>query len=326
MRKITSIFLVTILALALLCGCGDIKSEKSIAIGNQTFNLFNTGNCIKYSDWIIYSRPKLLFSNEINYKQNMQQGIYKYNITTGQTIQLSKYDGSYFNIINDKLIYLNEFNQIYYIDINTLEDNWISGVDSADALYVQDNMVFYRDANGNNIYKCDSKGGNKELVAEYTISDFQVVDNDIYYIDQQTSNLKKRNIETGETNTIIPELIESFFIYDKSIIFMFDQNIYCYNLENNTTDLVQENCGFRFVLKDDIIYYISEKNKINSVNYKTKELSTIFEAESDISSLQLYDNVLTYSYVDIDLLSRTARTKLCYIDLKNIKEIIVPFN
>ena len=271
------------------------EPEISNTYGNEIFNMTSYGdNFIKYNDWIIFSNGTTF----MNYSSNIKDGIYKYNMKTGQLIRLYDNNGFCLNIKNNDLYFCTKYGDVYSINLNSLGDDWISEIDDASYLSIYNNSIFYTNSNGNNVYKSTSLGG--KLVAEYIEGKFQIYNNYIYYIDAQSHNLFKKSITNTkeEAINIINESIDEFYVKDDMIIYsnQTNTNIYVYNYNSNTTELLGENAFSNFVLSSDKLYFYSDtKQALIEININTKEETIILDNIENINRLQLFDNFIFYT-------------------------------
>ena len=238
--------------------------------------------------------------------------------------------GYCFNIFESKLVYIDKFNEIQIIDIDSLEKERIAFINNsnyeANYLLVHNGFVYYRDNNGDNIYKTDFKGKEKTLIAEYTTGDVQIINNEIYYISANTNNLYKKDImNEQEPIKVIEDAIMQFFVKDKNIIYIYNNNLNIYNIENNTKEILKENVTSNFTINENNIYvYISESKNILEINIENKMQMPIVEnIEKDIFRLQMFNDNIYYSYssgypyVKYDLYSlNTNEKKIEKIDIR----------
>ncbi len=300
--------------------------------GNQIFNLTSyTDNFIKYGDWLIFSNGNSEVLNKT--VSNFKEGIYKYNLKTKQVIRLSEYDGFSFNILANKLYYISKFNDINYIDLDTLDSEriaWISGnTYEATDLFICDNYLYYREKNGKNIYRTTLSGDTKNLVAEYTEGNFQIYDNYIYYIDANSHKLNMRKINTDTVETLIDETISSFYYNDNKIIYKVADELKSINLVDKSISTIKDGVTSNFVVNDNYIYfYLSSEKSIIKISIDNQLEEPILEnVENDIYRLQLFDGVLYYSNRKTDgLFSANISTTLYYIDINNKTQEKLQFN
>lgn len=317
-------FFITLFGICLIRYLNINRNENNNMYGNEIFNLTSyTDNFIQYGDWII-------FSNGVSEVQNIrvsnfEEGIYKYNIQTGQVIRLSKGDGICFNIMKNRLYYINKFNTICFIDLETLKSDsisWINGENyNATDLLICDSHLYYREKNGQNIYRTNSSGSNKDLIVEYTEGNFQIYDNFIYYIDVASSNLKKKTCSSSDLPTqLIDEKISSFYYKNNGIIYTVGNELKVFNMQDNSKVTLKKDITSNFVINDSYIYMYSSKTKcIIRLNIEDKSEEIIVKnVKNDIYRLQIYINNLYYSNRQVNgLWSPYATTSLYRINLNN---------
>lgn len=294
------------------------EPEFSNTYGNEIFNMVSCGdNFIKYNDWIIFSNGTTF----MNYSSNIKDGIYKYNMKTGQLIKLYKYNGFCLNIKNDNLYFCTEHGNVYSVNLKSLADDWVSEIDGASYLSIYNNSIFYTNPNGNNVYKSTSLGG--KLIAEYVEGAFQIYNDYIYYIDAQSHNLFKNSITNTkeESLNVINESIDEFYVKDNIIIYsnQTDKNVYVYNYITNTTETLCENTFSNFVLNNNKLYFYSDtKQALIEIDINTKEEIIILDNIENINRLQLFDNFIFYTRSKAK--HPNVTTSLYYIDINNKKE------
>ena len=270
------------------------KIEETV-YGNEPYNMTSyNNNILQYENWIIFSNGSIALNAYIS---NFKDGIYKYNIETGQVIQLYNSNGYCLNLIDESLYFSTKFNDVYKININSLEEKWISSIDSS-YLFVNDKNIFYRDPNGNNIYKTNLKGENKELIAEYTENEIQIDGDYIYYLDAQNYNLFKKNIKTKEIAKIIDETISNFYVTANKVIYKSKETLKILNCEQGTTEILKEGITSNFTFNNNKVYMYTSNNKsIVELNLENRQEQIIIEnLEKDIYRLQMYNDNLYYSY------------------------------
>lgn len=308
------------------------KKELVNKSGNESFNMTGfSNNFMKYGDCIIFSNGNLALNAEVS---NYEDGIYKYNIKTGQVIQLSTSNGYCLNLRNSTLYYISTTGQINTVNVDTLEKNWISGIGNANYLLIYDDYVYYRDSNGNNIYRTnDMHGNNKQLIAEYSDGDIQIKNNYIYYLDAQNLNLFKKSIDDlkEEESKIIDESISQFYCIDDKIVYLSDNQLKVYNMQDGSSEiLVEKNIASNFVIKDrNVYFYLSDDKSLNKLDLDTLEVSEISSNLNEIYRLQLFDNYIFYYDSENNssiFTGLTIKTLLYYIDLTDNKQEELYFN
>ena len=304
-KIIIVIFVLVLLLISILIINIQSKTRKNDNIGNiygnETFNLTSyTDNFIQYNDWIIFSNGVSTVLNKT--VSNYKEGVYKYNLKTGQVIQLTSRDGYSFNIIGNRLYYINKYNGICYVNLDTLESNEITRIDNsnykATDMFICDNYIYYREQNGQNIYRTNFSGSSKNLIAEYTTGNFQIYDNFIYYIDAKSFTLiKKEIINNSEPIQLTDEKISNFNYKDNKIVYIVGSELKMLNIDDNSTTILKQGITSNFVINDKDIYtYAADIKSIIKVNIEDKTEEIIVDnIEKDINRLQLYNGILYYS-------------------------------
>ena len=304
----------------------NVSKAPANIYGNETFNLTAyADNFIKYGDWLIFSNGVSTVLNST--VSNIEEGIYKYNFKTGQVIELDAYDGNCFNLVGDTLYYISKFNEIKYINLNTLDFeyiSWINGDDyKATDLLICDNYLYYRDKNGQNIFKTDLQGKEKQLIAEYAENKYQVYNNFIYYIDVNSSNLYKKDITNNDSPVkAIDEKVSQFYYKNDNILYITENNLKLLNTIDNTTVILKQGISSNFTMNNNLIYmYLSDSKSIIEYNIDNKSEKIILEnIENDINRLQFFDNTLYYSYRKANgLFSNNVTTNLYSINISGKK-------
>lgn len=302
---IYSVILIGITTMVVTSKSNGTSAKKNnkvedIIPGNSICNLTSyNNNIIKYGNWLIFSTG-VEFDNGLY--SNSLEGIYKYNLDNGQVISLSDYNGSNFNIYENKLYYLNEFGDIYTIDFaNNDKSDWIAFINhsSYDASYllVYGKDVYYTDSNGNNIYKTDLSGNKKILVAEYTTGPFQIVDGYIYYRENQSCKLYRKDLDSdASSEIIIEEAIGDFYIENGKIYYKLGDTLKSYDFTSKDTKTLIDNITSNFIIDKGNVYYYSSKSKaIEQYNTENSEKKKLVEnLQKDIYRIQGYDNMLFY--------------------------------
>lgn len=221
-------------------------------------------------------------------------GIYKYNLETGQLIRIYEYNGYCLNLVGNTLYFCNEYNQIYHVNIDSLENWWFSNM-QASYLIAYDKNIYYRDPNGNNIYKTDFNGNTKELIAEYTEGDIQIDDGHLYYLDAKDFNLYRTSIKSKEKEKIIDETISNFYKFNNKFIYKSKGIIKSFDIENNSTEIIKENIESNFVLNNNNIYVHDYANdNIIKINIETKEEEIVKNNVEKVYRFQSFYNNIYY--------------------------------
>ena len=298
--------LIVIIILSIILLLGSIvfvlffKKEKSEQInknvyGNKIYNMTSySNNIIKYGDWIIYSNGDNLKNTRIT---NYEDGIYKYNMKTGQVVKLYNSNAYCLNLIENELYYCVTTEQIYKVNLDTLESEWIDEFNDVSYLSIYNNTIFYRSSNGGNIYSASLDGKNQKLVVEYTINEFQIYNGFIYYIDATTNNLFKKNIRNNDENPIkiTNNKISNFYINNENLVYSSSNKLFVYDLYNNTSEELVDNVTSNFIYENNKLYFYSASNKsIIELDLISKQKNIISELTNDIYRLQYYDNYLFY--------------------------------
>lgn len=298
---VVSIVLLVILIIGALTWkkyIADGKKEEVVnRSGNESFNVTGTTyNFIKFDDWIVFSAgPQALGAGVLNFGE----GIYKFNMQTGQVIKLDDYAGICFNIWGKNLYYIsNVDSNIKRINLDTLETDWIPSIET-NYILLNNDYIYYRDVNGDNIYRINNlEGENKRLVAEYTEGDIQILDGYIYYIDAQTHNLFKKSVENlqEEEVKLIDENVSQFYSIGDKIIYLVENNIKQFSVSDGSSDtLIKDDITSNFVVKDNkVYYYSSEDSSLCEIDVETKEKVDKVENLEEMYRLQLYDNYIFY--------------------------------
>lgn len=298
------------------------RKNQSNEYGNEIYNMTSyNNNFLQYGDWIIFSNgsvPK--YTSIVNYKD----GIYKYNIKTGQVIKLYDYNGYCLNIEKNNLYFCTEYNLLYKVDLDSLEHNWISDIE-ASYLLIYNGTIFYRNPNGNNIYE-RNPSRNSKLIAEYTEGEFQIYDDYIYYIDAQTHNLLKKSIKNTEElpSKIVNEQINNFYVKDNKIIYISKENLKIYNCESQTNEVIKESVCSNFVLKDNNIICALNQSQIIEVDMSTRKETILKDKIKNIYRLQSFDDNIFY-YQSIGK-SPIISTQLYYLNIESKKQEILNFS
>lgn len=284
--------------------------------GNQIFNMTSySNNILKYGNWVIFSNGIVPLNTKIT---NYKEGIYKYNIKTGQVIKLYDYNGYCLNLKDDDLYFCTTHGQIYNVNLESLKYNWLSDIKDVSYLLVYNDNIYYRTSNGNNIYSATISGNNQKLVAEYTSDEFQVYNGYIYYIDSNSNNVLKKSIQNTEENPvkIIEEKVINFYIVNDKIIYSSENKINLYDLNNNTEEKLVEDVSSNFIFNNNKLYFYSEnKRSIIESDINTKQENSILENLDKVYRLQNYDNYIFYY-------NTTGKypymsTQLYYLDINN---------
>ena len=303
----------------------DKEVEKKVAFGNEIYNMTSyNDNIIQYKNWIIFSTGAKsgVFSNKL-------EGIYKYNINNGQVICLSDYNGSNFNIIGDTLYYINEFGQIYNVNLETNGgEDWIAwiGEDTYKAanLLMYGDDIYYTDSNGYNIYKTDKQGYKKDLIAEYTTGAFQIHDDYIYYRENETCKLYRKNIKNdSESELVLNEAIICYYVVEDKIIYRVGDTLKIYNILNNEENTIINNITSNFAFDKNCIYfYSSEAKAIKQYDIENgKEKNLIDNIENDIYIIQMYDNNIYYK-----INTYASRAEIYYYNIQENKVSTIDLN
>lgn len=297
----------------------SVEPELSNTYGNEIFNMTSYGdNFVKYNDWIIFSNGTTF----MNYSSNIKDGIYKYNMKTGQVIKIYDYNGYCLNIKNNDLYFCTSSGSVYSVDLNNLVNDWVAGIENASYLSIYNGSIFYTNSNGNNVYKFTSLGD--KLISEYIDGEFQIYNNYIYYIDAQSHNLFKKSIANTKEEAIkvINESIDEFYVKNDMMIIYSNQtnkNIYVCNYTTNTTETLGENTFSNFVLSNDKLYFYSDTEQaLIGIDINTKEETIILDNIENINRLQLFDNFIFYTRSKAKY--PNVSTSLYYIDINNRKE------
>lgn len=335
-KKIGILFIIIVIISALaiiLFYLSNKTNTVDVIVGNESYNMTGIrNNFIKYGDWLIFSNgaEEFLDAKISNY----EDGIYKYNTKTGQVIQLSTSNGYGFNLRNSTLYYISQYGNINTVNLDSLETDWIMNVNDVNYLLIYDDYVYYRDSNGNNIYRInDMNGSNKRLIAEYTDGDIQIKDNNIYYLDAQNFNLFKKSIDdlSEETSKIIDESISQFYCLDDRILYLSNNQLKEYSMQDGSIKvLVENNIDSNFVVKDKKAYFYSLNDMcLKEIDIDTLEVKEILNDLDEIYRLQLYDNYIYYYDSESSnsiFTGRTIKTSLYYIDLTDNKQNNLNFN
>ena len=270
------------------------ESTQPPSYGNEAYNMTSySNNVLQYGNWIIFSNGSTVLYSK---SSNFNDGIYKYNIETGQVIELYDYNGYCLNLINDTLYFITTNNLVYKVNINTLEEKWLSNIE-ASYLLVYNDQIFYRDSNGNNIYKTNLERSTKELIAEYTDSVIQIDGDYIYYLDAQNFNLFKKNLKTQESTKIIEEFVSNFYVKDNKIIYIANGNLKILDCEQNVVEILKEGISSNFTFSNNNVYmYISDSNSIIELNIENKQEQIIKDNLEKIYRLQMYNDNIYYYY------------------------------
>lgn len=327
-KKIVIILVIVISLLIVTISSILIKTTKSNIVnnvyGNEIFNLTSyTDNFIQYGDWLIFSNGvSTVLNKTVN---NYDEGIYKYNTVTGQVVKLSDYDGGCFNLIGNSLFYVSKFNSINYINLDSLKSSTISWINNenykATDLLICDGYLYYRESNGQNLYRTTVSGQSKKLVAEYTKGNFQIYDNFIYYIDANFNTLKKKSCVLDDSPIqIVDEKISNFYFKDNKIIYTVGNDLKILNMTDNSINTIKNGITSNFIIHNNNIYmYISESKRIISLNLEDKSEDVILDnIDKDITRLQFFDNNLYYSNRQVNMLwSSYATTTLYYVNIND---------
>lgn len=314
-----------------------IEQNAKNECGNETYNMTDYHNNIfQYEDWIIFSKGNDSYYNSIiNYKD----GVYKYNIKTGQVIKLYDDNGYNFNIKGNVLYFLSN-SSIRCINLVTLESNWV-GFIKANYLLIYNKYIYYRDDNGNNIYRIKNMDDshNKKLIAEYTTRDIQIYNDYIYYIDANSFDLLKKSIkDTNDTPIkVIDETddvqIQKFYVSNDKIIYITiddnnDISLKIYNSKFQTKELIEksfsDSISANFVLSDNGIIYSSSESGIVEIDMDTKNKTVLRDKVGKIDRLQLFNNNIFY-YETIDTYQNRS-LQLYSLDINTKKQEKLYFN